>query len=500
MTTCAYIWVDRDFALARGWIQGFPKKLGSIWITRSFGLGGPADPGMEAGARFGVTCAAYERRVAEATVTLERPSGGGPFHNAAADRQRPPLPAPRRGKPRRARGARARPRRVARPVELRDLGGLRDARAVRRRRTRRSTRSRPSASGAATASRSPTRSTTSRPSVSSRTAEPRRGRGRRGRDRPLHRRRARRERRDVRRPRRRSTPSRSRRSRAAASARRISPSQAATEAFPGWAALGPDGRAAHLHRLADLIDANVERLAAVECADMAMLLRSLRARVIARGARNFRAYADLAVALRGAGLGVERDAQPRRADAERPGGRDHALERAVHALDLEDGARARGRLHGRAEARRVVAALVLAPLRPRRRGGLPAGRLQRRPGDRRGGRRRARRAIRASAGSRSPARPRPPSTSAPRRPGTSSRSPASWAARARCSSSPTATSRRRPGRPPASTTTRARCASRGRGCSSSRSRARTSSSSSSTASPTSMCSATRGTTRRPSRR
>ena len=71
---------------------------------------------------------------------------------------------------------------------------------------------------------------------------------------------------------------------------------AATEAFPGWAALGAPGRAEHLHRLADLIDANVERLAAVECADMAMLLRSLRARVINRGARNYRAYADLAVA------------------------------------------------------------------------------------------------------------------------------------------------------------------------------------------------------------
>src|SRR5919197_167584 len=37
----------------------------------------------------------------------------------------------------------------------------------------------------------------------------------------------------------------------------------------------------------------VERLAVVECADMAMLLRSLRARVIRRGARNFRAYAEL---------------------------------------------------------------------------------------------------------------------------------------------------------------------------------------------------------------
>ncbi|MDQ3824155.1 MAG: aldehyde dehydrogenase family protein, partial [Actinomycetota bacterium] len=72
--------------------------------------------------------------------------------------------------------------------------------------------------------------------------------------------------------------------------------RAAHEAFPAWAALGPVGRAEHLHRLADLIDANVERLAAVECADMAMLLRSLRARVINRGARNFRAYADLAAA------------------------------------------------------------------------------------------------------------------------------------------------------------------------------------------------------------
>ena len=71
---------------------------------------------------------------------------------------------------------------------------------------------------------------------------------------------------------------------------------AATAAFPAWAALGPNGRAVHLHRLAALIDANVERLAAVECVDMAMLLRSLRARVISRGARNFRAYADLAVA------------------------------------------------------------------------------------------------------------------------------------------------------------------------------------------------------------
>jgi acyl-CoA reductase-like NAD-dependent aldehyde dehydrogenase len=71
---------------------------------------------------------------------------------------------------------------------------------------------------------------------------------------------------------------------------------AATEAFPAWAALGAAGRAVYLHRLADLIDANVERLAPVECVDMAMLLRSLKARLINRGARNYRSYADRAVA------------------------------------------------------------------------------------------------------------------------------------------------------------------------------------------------------------
>src|SRR5690349_13551005 len=72
--------------------------------------------------------------------------------------------------------------------------------------------------------------------------------------------------------------------------------EAAERAFPQWAALGAAGRAPYLHRLADLIDANVPRLADVECADMAMLLRSLRARVISRGALNYRNYADLAAA------------------------------------------------------------------------------------------------------------------------------------------------------------------------------------------------------------
>ena len=84
VTTCPYIWVDRDFALARGWIQGFPKKLGSVWMTRTYGLDCLADPGLRAGAAFGGTLAANDRRLAQGAVTLERLSESGPTHNDPA--------------------------------------------------------------------------------------------------------------------------------------------------------------------------------------------------------------------------------------------------------------------------------------------------------------------------------------------------------------------------------------------------------------------------------
>lgn len=71
---------------------------------------------------------------------------------------------------------------------------------------------------------------------------------------------------------------------------------AALRAWPAWAALSAAERASYLHRLADLIEARNDDLALVECMDMAMLHESLRQRVIARGALNFRNYADLAAA------------------------------------------------------------------------------------------------------------------------------------------------------------------------------------------------------------
>jgi hypothetical protein len=81
VTTCPYIWVDRDFALARGWVQGFPKKLGSIHMTRHFPIRSPASPDVAAGARFAGTLAAGDRRLAFGAVTLARESDEGPTHN-----------------------------------------------------------------------------------------------------------------------------------------------------------------------------------------------------------------------------------------------------------------------------------------------------------------------------------------------------------------------------------------------------------------------------------
>lgn len=72
--------------------------------------------------------------------------------------------------------------------------------------------------------------------------------------------------------------------------------RAATDAFAAWAALSAGERGSVMHRLADLIDANIDRIALVECIDMAMLHESLKLRVIARGALNFRNYADIASA------------------------------------------------------------------------------------------------------------------------------------------------------------------------------------------------------------
>jgi acetoacetate decarboxylase len=78
---CLLIWVDKDFALARGWFQGYPKKLGSIWMTRPVSVG-KAGPRLEPGGVFAATLAANDRRLADVLVTLNETSETGGFVNA----------------------------------------------------------------------------------------------------------------------------------------------------------------------------------------------------------------------------------------------------------------------------------------------------------------------------------------------------------------------------------------------------------------------------------
>jgi Acetoacetate decarboxylase (ADC) len=68
---CPYIFVDNDAALARGWAQGFPKKLGSIYQTRSFSAPSAAAAPLANGSRFGASVAAHGERLATVRVQLE---------------------------------------------------------------------------------------------------------------------------------------------------------------------------------------------------------------------------------------------------------------------------------------------------------------------------------------------------------------------------------------------------------------------------------------------
>lgn len=67
---------------------------------------------------------------------------------------------------------------------------------------------------------------------------------------------------------------------------------AACRAFKTWSRTGREERAQLLHRIADGVEANIERLAQVETRDNGSLLRSHRRGVMPRVAHNFRFFAD----------------------------------------------------------------------------------------------------------------------------------------------------------------------------------------------------------------
>jgi hypothetical protein len=67
---CPLIYVDQDVSLLRGLLQGWPKKAGSTWLTRSLPLDHPAAAPLRAGTRLGATLAVKDRRLVEARLAL----------------------------------------------------------------------------------------------------------------------------------------------------------------------------------------------------------------------------------------------------------------------------------------------------------------------------------------------------------------------------------------------------------------------------------------------
>jgi len=78
MSRCVFCWVDRDFSLVRGLVQGYPKKLGALRMIRP-AVVGRAGPRVAPGARFDATLAASDRRLVDLHVDLERPVEQAPM-------------------------------------------------------------------------------------------------------------------------------------------------------------------------------------------------------------------------------------------------------------------------------------------------------------------------------------------------------------------------------------------------------------------------------------
>ena len=72
--------------------------------------------------------------------------------------------------------------------------------------------------------------------------------------------------------------------------------EAAIAGFAVWGNYSVAERAAVMHTMADLIEANNDEIAMVESLDMGFMYESMKNRLVARGAVNFRLYADLIVA------------------------------------------------------------------------------------------------------------------------------------------------------------------------------------------------------------
>jgi hypothetical protein len=67
---CPYAYTDNDATIMMGWVQGYPKKLGTVHQTRSFAAQNAASPPLARDSRFAGCLSAHGQPLAEARVTL----------------------------------------------------------------------------------------------------------------------------------------------------------------------------------------------------------------------------------------------------------------------------------------------------------------------------------------------------------------------------------------------------------------------------------------------
>ena len=72
---CPYAYVDNDAALLRGWICGYPEKIGSVHQTRTFAALSAASAPLASDSRFAAYLSAHGRVLAQARVTLRHKAG-----------------------------------------------------------------------------------------------------------------------------------------------------------------------------------------------------------------------------------------------------------------------------------------------------------------------------------------------------------------------------------------------------------------------------------------
>jgi hypothetical protein len=99
---CPFIWVDQDVSLMRGLVQGWPKQIGSVWVSRAYDLHSKASPVLGPGGKFGASLAVKDRRLVDATVTIREQTDAAPspgFAKAVNVRYFPDLAAGAHNRP-----------------------------------------------------------------------------------------------------------------------------------------------------------------------------------------------------------------------------------------------------------------------------------------------------------------------------------------------------------------------------------------------------------------